>query len=535
MPAGKNWIKRYDPITKALAIDKITFSVDKNSDYSHREASIIFKDRNSNISDTLKVFQSQENAIIIGDRNIDGLSYEAGPLEVGVRTNVNFSFEFLDDSEEWISVSETRALRDTVVTFLIHTNGEYNREGSVRFVSRDGVSDTLSISQDGVKSILMDFYNSTGGDNWLINDNWGSSLPIKEWYGVYASGLIPMELHINDNNLTGSIPASIAKLKSLRTINLVGNQLTGNFEKFINDITELKGLLRLNLFKNRLYGSIPASIENFQNLEELYLQLNNLSGEIPKEISKLKKLKHIVLYSNSLSGVIPEGIGGDNPQSISLNWNKLTGPLPNNLLRNENWQKMMDYIIYQTDYTIYPPKEYAKVRNIESPDLSMQPFKAFDVISNYSYTILYYYDYSCIFSNEYTGLVVDLVNKYRNKGLGAISYHAWNTSIPGNFDKIVDYTHKKEMDKFVNLLHIGEYIDNYGSSQWRDSYFLGAPGTPSVMVVNREGELVFGIGEDRYKLPDFIKSVLGESEDKYTSTDFSKDGEVLTLQNATVG
>lgn len=168
-------------------------------------------------------------------------------------------------------------------------------------------------------------------------------------------------------------------------------------------------------------GHISASVENFENLERLSLQRNNLSGEIPAGINKLKNLTQIELYDNSLTGSIPEGIGGDNPVSVLLNKNKLKGPIPNSLLRNPNWQRMMDYIIYQDGYTIYPPKGYSRVRNIESRDLSLQPFKAYDVISNYSYTILYSYGYSCPYSDEFTGIVVDLVNKYRSKGLGAIS------------------------------------------------------------------------------------------------------------------
>ncbi|HPS95166.1 MAG TPA: BACON domain-containing carbohydrate-binding protein, partial [Bacteroidales bacterium] len=43
IPAGVEWIRRFD--TKALVLDKITFTIDKNSDFSRREASIVFKDK----------------------------------------------------------------------------------------------------------------------------------------------------------------------------------------------------------------------------------------------------------------------------------------------------------------------------------------------------------------------------------------------------------------------------------------------------------------------------------------------------------
>ncbi|MDD4492607.1 MAG: BACON domain-containing carbohydrate-binding protein, partial [Bacteroidales bacterium] len=533
IPAGVKWIRRFD--TKALVLDKITFTIDKNSDFSRREASIVFKDKNSDISDTLRVFQSQKNAIIIGDSNLEDVSYGAGLLKVGVRSNVDFTFEFLENSSEWISVSQTKALKDTVITFQLKTNGGFNRKGTVRFVSKDGVSDTLDIVQDGVKTILMDFYNSTGGNNWIRKDKWGSSLPVGEWYGVDVSGDIPVSIFLYNNNLTGTIPDSFSKLVNLRVINFFGNRLSGDLERLINNLSGMKQLSMLSLFTNNFYGHIPASIESLENLERLSLQRNNLSGEIPAAITKLKNLKQIELYNNSLTGSIPEGIGGDNPISVSLNKNKLKGPIPNSLLRNSNWQKMLDYIIFQDGYTIYPPKEYSKLRNIESRDLSLQPFKAFNVISNYSYTILYSYGYSCLPSDEYTGVLVDLVNKYRSKGLGAISYHDCILSEPGMLQKISEYTQRKGMGNFVNLLHEGTYIDNYGSTQWKDSYFLGSSGTPSVMVVNKEGELVFGFSEDRYRLPEFIKGVLGDSSERYRSSDFTKDGEIITLQKASAG
>ena len=533
IPAGVEWIRRFD--TKALVLDKITFTIDKNSDFSRREASIVFKDKNSDISDTLRVFQSQKNAIIIGDSNLEDVSYGAGLLKVGVRSNVDFTFEFLGNSSEWISVSQTKALKDTVITFQLKTNGGFNRKGKVRFVSKDGVSDTLDIVQDGVKTILMDFYNSTGGNNWIRKDKWGSSLPVGEWYGVDVSGDIPVSIFLYNNNLTGTIPDSFSKLVNLRVINFFGNRLSGDLERLVNNLSGMKQLSMLSLFTNNFYGHIPASIESLENLERLSLQRNNLSGEIPAAITKLKNLKQIELYNNSLTGSIPEGIGGDNPISVSLNKNKLKGPIPNSLLRNSNWQKMLDYIIFQDGYTIYPPKEYSKLRNIESRDLSLQPFKAFDVISNYSYTVLYSYGYSCFQSDEYTGVLVDLVNKYRSKGLGAISYHACILSEPGMLQKISEYTQRKGMGNFVNLLHEGTYIDNYGSTQWKDSYFLGSSGTPSVMVVNKEGELVFGLSEDRYRLPEFIKGVLGDPSERYRSSDFTKDGEIITLQKASTG
>lgn len=494
MPVGVTWVSTLD--TKAMVVDNFTFAVEKNREYSRRSASIIFKDKNSNISDTLRIIQSQVNALILGKPSVEGFPFGGGVLEVGVKSNVSFSYEFLDNSDEWISVVSTKTLKESTVTFAIDVNGGYDRIGAVRVVGELGVADTLYLAQDGVKTILMEFYQATGGDNWLNNKNWGSSLPVNEWYGV---------------NVNRSVNAHIP---------------TG-----------------INLPNNNLNGTIPTSIGKLDNLEILTLHHNKLSGTIPKEIANLSKLRNLNIYMNNLSGAVPEGVGKPPTEWVHLNYNKLTGPLPNSLVKMGNWDRVMDYVINQTGYTLFPPKEYNKVRNIESVDLSLQPFNAFDVISNYSYTVLYSYGINCPFSNEYTGYLVDLVNKYRGKGLGAISYHACILKDPGEpdiLDKIVEYTRRKEMDKFVNLLHIGEYVGEYcgpfaTTSAWKDSYFLGSAGVPSVIVLDKAGTTLFGCSTPRYDLSDFFISLLGQPGNMYKSTDFSKDGQVMTLQKATVG
>ena len=51
-----------------------------------------------------------------------------------------------------------------------------------------------------------------------------------------------------------------------------------------------KELQQLNLFNNKLVGSIPEAICNLSKLEELYLGNNQLIGEIPKKMSNLLNL-----------------------------------------------------------------------------------------------------------------------------------------------------------------------------------------------------------------------------------------------------
>lgn len=533
IPTEASWIRKID--SKASRVDKISFSIDKNTDYDFRSAKIIIKDKNSSLSDTLTVRQSQKNAFILGSNHIDKLSCCGENFSVRIKTNTSFTCEIPSSASQWLSVVETKGLRDTSVNFKTTANTDFDREAIIIFKGKGELRDTLYISQDGTKKLLMDFYDATGGDRWNNRSNWGSSLPISEWYGVDVSGDNRIYLNLYNNNLSGYIPESLGRLYNLSSLNLFNNNISGDIGTLIDTISKIQGLTLLSLRSNKFTGEISSKIGNFKELTNLDLSSNSLTGQIPAEICGLTKLTTLSLYNNSITGKIPENIGLLPLLNLNLTYNLLTGPLPLSLLKMTNWPLLMDYVINQTDHTIYPPAEYAKIQNHQNKDFNLQPFKAYDVISAYKYTILYFYDYDCVWSNTYTPLVVDLVNKYRNKGLGAISYHACILSEYGKLDKIKEYVKQKKMDNFVNLLHAGEYIDNYGSTKWDDSYFLGSLGTPSVMVVDNKGTLVRGYSEDRSKLPEFIASLLGAPDNMYESTDYSKDGEVVTLQRATVG
>ena len=132
---------------------------------------------------------------------------------------------------------------------------------------------------------LIALYNATDGDNWADNTNWLSDAPLWEWYGVHTgdAGRVAA-LDLDDNQLSGEIPAELGNLDNL---------------------------VSLDFSDNRLSGEIPAELGNLTNLEALDLSGNQLSGEIPPELSNLTNLDGLLLGSdddNQLSGCIPAGL-----------------------------------------------------------------------------------------------------------------------------------------------------------------------------------------------------------------------------------
>ena len=145
------------------------------------------------------------------------------------------------------------------------------------------------------------------------------------------------EVTLSANNLTGSLPESIGDLRNIEQLNLVGNQLIGPIPP---EIGNLENLAVLRLAENTIDGIIPDTVGNMDSLALLILNDNFLSGSIPAGIGNLPSLEILDMSSNLLTGNIPDTFSNSNLILFEVSNNQLGGSLDSiseTIKRNETF------------------------------------------------------------------------------------------------------------------------------------------------------------------------------------------------------
>uniref|UniRef100_A0A0D3HM97 Leucine-rich repeat-containing N-terminal plant-type domain-containing protein n=1 Tax=Oryza barthii TaxID=65489 RepID=A0A0D3HM97_9ORYZ len=109
-------------------------------------------------------------------------------------------------------------------------------------------------------------------------------------------------LELYGNRLNGSIPAALGKMEHLVSLDLYSNLLTGTIPTSLGAMSRLR---YLRLSQNKLRGAIPPSLGNLMSLEDLELHKNALSGSIPASLGNIKTLNYLRLNGNMLTGTVP--------------------------------------------------------------------------------------------------------------------------------------------------------------------------------------------------------------------------------------
>jgi hypothetical protein len=95
-------------------------------------------------------------------------------------------------------------------------------------------------------------------------------------------------LLVDQNALTGTIP-DFSGTPVIRFLFMYQKQLSSSIESLFTT-TPTKFLVEVALDINQLTGSIPTNVGSFPQLDGLWLYQNDLTGSIPTEVSACKLL-----------------------------------------------------------------------------------------------------------------------------------------------------------------------------------------------------------------------------------------------------
>ncbi|MCF0058298.1 T9SS type A sorting domain-containing protein [Dyadobacter sp. CY356] len=358
---------------------------------------------------------------------------------------------------------------------------------------------------------LLSLYNSTNGAGWINKTGWNPGGPTGDspcgWFGVTCKDNRVTELNLENNSLTGSLPADIGNLSALVSLNLKGNDplwlqgayltISGTIPAQIGNLSNLE---YLDLGGNKFSGSIPSSIGNLIKLT--YLNINyvpvdvgfdpigTLEGSFPSSLGNLVNLKYLDLSLQNLNGSIPDVFYNlTSLEYLNLAGNLLSGSIPPSFSQLSNIT-LLD-LSYVTDFERGYDSKGLLGGTI--PDLSAIPISASVYIRDNSFT------FDGIEAN-----ISRLDSYYGQKNIpitetsGVLSVNAGGT--------VTNNTYKWYKDNQLVATNIGN-----------ESYTVTGAGTYKVIVTNSVAANLT-LTSKNYEIPLPVTMVAFEGKNKSTIT-----------------
>ncbi|CAL5201066.1 unnamed protein product [Lathyrus oleraceus] len=238
---------------------------------------------------------------------------------------------------------------------------------AVSLISLSAFGATTTIHPDEKKA-LQDIANSLGKKNWNFdtdpcsNKNWFTELENSVTCNCSVAGdnfCHVVTIILNMQNLPGTLPPELNRLRYLQIIDLSRNYLNGTIPK---EWGSMMNLLNITLSGNRLTGSIPKEIANISTLIQLDLTGNQMSGNIPSELGSLTHIRTLQLSSNNFTRELPATLAKLTAlRDFRISDNQLSGKIPGFI---QNWTNIDTLIVQGSGLSGPIPSEISLLRNI---------------------------------------------------------------------------------------------------------------------------------------------------------------------------
>ncbi|GKV50133.1 hypothetical protein SLEP1_g56845 [Rubroshorea leprosula] len=148
--------------------------------------------------------------------------------------------------------------------------------------------------------------------------------------GVMAQELLAFKfliyLKIDGNYFTGTLPAWIGNLSTLRELSVAMNAFSGPIPK---ELGNLKELTVLSIHTNNFSGTLPTELGTLVKLERLCINSCGVGGEIPSTFANLLNMQIMWASDSPFTGKIPGFIGNwTKLTSLRFEGNSFEGPIP---------------------------------------------------------------------------------------------------------------------------------------------------------------------------------------------------------------
>ena len=150
---SNDWITKAEN-TRAFVTETLNFNIAKNPTTDNREGTIVFKSKDGKLTQTVKVYQAQEDALIISKKDIV-VSDEGGTISFELQTNVEFKVS--EPDVDWLRAVVTRGLTTHTLHYEYDANSSYDsREAKIVVTdTKNNKSETITITQAQKDAIVL--------------------------------------------------------------------------------------------------------------------------------------------------------------------------------------------------------------------------------------------------------------------------------------------------------------------------------------------------------------------------------------------